>query len=301
MVSLKKISIFSFFSVAVLLLFILVLSIRQYQLTNRYKQIITQSEGIIFRFSTLREQITTSLISHKWDQVASGFDQWQDLNSSLAQLQTNPLIPGEYLLELAKHADPAGLAIIAKEIANTTDKLSYGLMLQGRMRSLSDYLIRFDRIIVSQMRAKVIQFQNIMIGVLAAIVSLVSFLMIFLFNKTVTPLALLSQQSQNEDIESTGLTISDNKCSELVHFTAAMNALIEKKVAKSSEKLIIQNGDNGFAELFNESTNLSNGIINYTQLLADSYREVEMGAEEIAILGNIMENAERIAKLNKTV
>jgi len=53
--------------------------------------------------------------------------------------------------------------------------------------------------------------------------------------------------------------------------------------------------------IINESNNLSNGIINYAQLLKDTYREAEIGNEEIKILQNIIDNAERIALLNKEI
>ncbi len=178
--SLKKTSYLSFTGVAVLLCFVIILGIRQYQLSGRYNSIITQSERMIFQFSTIREQITTSLIKKDWNTIATTADQLKNLNSSIARLQENTLIPGEYRLDMAHQVDISGLAIASKEILSSSDKVTHSLSLQEKMRTLAEYRLQFDRIMVSQMRAKVVGFQTAMIGALGAIICLISFSLILL-------------------------------------------------------------------------------------------------------------------------
>lgn len=297
--SLKKTSYLAFMGVAALLVFVIVLSVRQYQLNKRYNTIITQSEEMIFQFSTIREQITTSLIERDWGKIVNAADQLKNLNSALARLQENTLIPGEYRLDMAKQVDLSGLAISSKEIVSASDKVAHSLSLQDKMRSLAEYLMQFDRIIVSQMRAKVVQFQTVMIGALGGVICLISFSLLLLYKKTMIPLLRLTEQAEDPEVFNNGFSYDNDACTEVSVFTDSVNDLLMRKVEDLETEENVQHHNEQLATIINESTNLSNGIINYAQLLTDSYREVEIGTEETRILQNIIDAAERIALLNK--
>lgn len=301
MYSLKKLSLFAFIGVTILLVFVVVLGVRQYQLTAGYNNIIKQSEETIFQFSTIREQITTSLIERDWEKIVIAADQFKKLNSSLVRLQENTLIPGEYRLDMAKQVDLSGLAISSRKITSSSDKNSHSLLLQDQMRVLAEYLMRFDRIIVSQMRAKVVQFQTMMIGALGTVICLISFSLILLYKKTVLPLLRLSVQVEDPEILAKGFNIDNDACTEIALFTELVNSLFMTTQNSSTSENSFHPLNEQLSTIINESTNLANGIINYAQLLADSYREVEMGKEETMILKSIIEAAERIAVLNKEI
>jgi hypothetical protein len=300
--SLKKTSYFIFMGVAALLCFVILLSIRQYQLSERYSSIITDSEKMIFQFSTVREEITSALIQKNWKEVVMAANQLKELNSSIARLQENTLIPGEYRLDMARQTDISGLVIASKALPNAIDKTASSKILQGKMRYLAEYFMQFDRIIVSQMRSRLVGFQAVMIGVLGIIICLISFSLVLLYKKTLIPLITLSNQTDKPEIRTHGFTYSTNTCLEITTFVDSVNSLLTEyahdpmhspqRSETVSDKLAI---------IINESNNLSNGIINYAQLLTDSYREVEMGAEELTILQNIITAAERIAQLNKEI
>lgn len=301
MQSLKKLSFLAFSGVTVLLVFVVILGVRQYQLTAAYNNIIKQSEETIFQFSTIREQITTSLIERDWENIVTAADQFKKLNSSLVRLQENTLIPGEYRLDMAKQVDLSGLAISSKKIITSSDKIAHSLLLQDQMRVLAEYLLQFDRIIVSQMRSKVVQFQTVMIGALGTVICLISFSLILLYKKTVLPLLRLYVQTEDPEILANGFNIDNDACTEIALFTDSVNGLFMKTHTYPEPYDRSQPLNEQLSNIINESTNLANGIINYAQLLADSYREVEMGKEETMILKSIIEAAERIAVLNKEI
>lgn len=298
-VSLKVLGALSFSIISALLIFVIFLSARQYQLTGRYNSIITQSEEMIFEFSTVREQITTALIGQQWDQVSLSAADLKNINTSLSRIQQNPLIPSEYRLDLAKNADIDGIAILAKELSIGNQQITKSLQLQEKMRNLSSYLIRFDRIIVSQMRSKVVEFQTLMIGSLAIIICLISFSLTLFYKKTIVPLFHLRQQLDTFDSEDNQLVSDPSICVELQEFTASVNNLLSRNSSAAKLPANSASLDEKVGKLLNESTNLANGIINYAQLLTDTYREVEMGKEETKILQSIMNDAERIGRLNK--
>ena len=167
------------------------------------------------------------------------------------------------------------------------------------MRNLSDYLIRFDRIIVSQMRSEVIQFQTVMIGSLAIIICLISFSLTLFYKKTMLPLFRLQQNITDPAFGDKDLQADPSSCSELQEFTALVNDLLHRAHSEGNSSQNRYELDEKSGKLLNENTNLANGIINYAQLLADSYREVEIGNEESKILQSIIIDAERIGRLNK--
>jgi len=287
--------------VALLLLLVIIFIVRQYQLSEQYDTIITQSEKMVFQLLTIREQLTTSLIKQDWKTIATTANQLEDLNSSIARLQENPLIPGEFRLGMAHQVDVSGIAIASREILSSSDKIAHSLSLQDKMRSLTEYLLQFDRIIGSQMRAKVVAFQTVMIGALGVIICLISFSLILLYKKALIPLLHLKRQTTENDVISTGFLYDKNTCSEITIFVDSVNSLLDQMKNRSATQELPHTLSDELASIINESNNISNGIINYAQLLKDSYREVEMGNEEIKILQNIIEGAERIAHLNKQI
>jgi hypothetical protein len=301
MLSLKKTSYLAFIGVAGLLVFVIILCVRQYQLTARYNTTINQSEEIIFQFATIREQLTTTLITSNWEKISAVADQLKIFNSALVRVQENSLIPGEYRLDMAKQIDLSGLSILSKEIASSGNKVEDSLRLQKQMRALADYLMQFDRIIVSQMRAKVVQFQTIMIGILGAVICLISFSLIFLYKKTMLPLLHLAVQAEDPEILAKGFSYDNNTCTEIALLTDSVNSLFTRNSSNSIPEKSLHLHNEEFSIIINEINNLSNGIINYAQLLSDSYREVGIGTEETKILQHIIDAAERIAQLNKEI
>ena len=301
MQSLKKTGYMAFSGVIVLLFFVIILGIRQYQRTESYNAIISQSEEMIFQFATIREQITSSLIEKDWDKIVSGADQLKKLNSTLARLQENSLIPGEYRLDMAKQLDLSGLAIASKEIVSSSDKTAYSLRLQNRMRTLAEYLMQLDRIIVSETRARLMQFQTVMIGALGAVICLLGFSLLFLYKKTMVPLFQIAGQTEDPKVLQNGIAYSPDACAEIAQVIDKVNSLLQTGLNDPPVTDTERAQNERLAIILNESTNLSNGIINYAQLLADSCQEVGRGGEEIKILRNIIEAAERVAQLNKII
>lgn len=287
--------------VTALLAMVIILGIRQYQLTERYNTIISQSEMMIFQFSTIREQITTALIEKDWEKIVNAADHLKELNSSVARFQENTLIPSEYRLDMARQIDLAGLVIASKEILSNGDEITKSLLLQDKLRTLADYLLQFDRIIVSQMRAKLVQFQTIMIGALGAVICLISFSLIFLYKKAMIPLIRLTAQTEDLQVLENGLVYDKYACTEVATFADSVNNLLRHISENQIPGTNTQGHSEQLATIINESNNLSNGIINYAQLLKDSYREADIGTEETKILQSIIEAAERIALLNKNI
>jgi hypothetical protein len=297
--SLKKTGYLAFVAVATLLIVVLLLGIRQYLLTGQYTAIIRQSEESIFQFSTIRERITESLITHDWDKAAAAAQDFKELNATLVRLQESDLIPPEYKLDMAKQIDLSGLAITSRNITSTEDKIAHSLKLQNQMRTLAEYLLQFDRIIVSQMRAKVVHFQTIMIGSLGIIICIISFTLILLYQKALIPLLHLADQVSAGDPGFQNFTSSGGACAEIEKLTQTLAEWSQNRGSGPGKGESPIKSDPQMAAIINEGTNLSNGIINYAQLLSDSFEEPGEGTEEKIILEKIISAGERIAAILK--
>jgi len=200
---------------------------------------------------------------------------------------------------MAKQVDLSGLAIAVKNSIAIEDKVAYSLKLQGQTRILADYLLQFDRIIVSQMRAKVVRFQTIMIGALGCIICIITFSLILLYQKAILPLVHLSEQTKEDDILANGLRYDPDTCLEISELAEAVNGLLQQRHPEDSNNGFSKKDDAQLIAIINEGTNLSNGIINYAQLLSDSFQEPSFTVEGKDILAKIISAAERIAALLK--
>jgi len=303
MYSLRKICYFAFFGIAVMLMVVLVFSFGQYRLNSQYRQIIKQSEQAIFELNATREQMISSLIEKDYEKVSVIADDLRTLNSTLVDLQENNLIPTQYKLDMVNRIDLTEIAILAKDLVNQADKAKASLNLQTQMRGIGEYLLRFDRVIVGQMKAKVVHFQTIVIGILGVVLSMVTFTLLLLYKKTIRPLSSLTEQIKKPSVVKQGITPVENDSVEIAELRTAMNNIIETSQTTGSVEQ--QDSDpeanDRFAGVINAITNLLNGIINYAQLLDDSFDQQQEKKEEKKMIQSIISYAERIsAILSKT-
>ena len=297
MYSLRKICYFAFFAVALMLAVVIVFSVGQYRLSAQYKQIIKQSEEAVFEFNAIREQMIESLIKKDFQNVTIIAAKLNKLNSILVGLQESDLIPAQYKLDMANRVDLTEMVIVAGNLQNNKDTTKSSLFLQSRMRSLAEYLMRFDRVIVSQMKAKVVHFQAIVIGILGVVLSLITFSLLLLYRRTIVPLNHLVDQVKNKSVLKGEITDVSHGVREIVELRDAMNTLMnsQRLNGENGNATAVQEPDDRFAGVMNAITNLLNGIINYAQLLADLCEKNTERNEERKMILNIISYAERIS------
>lgn len=286
-----------------MLLVVLVFSFGQYMLNSQYRQIIKQSEQAIFELNATREQMISSLIEKDFEKVSLIADDLHTLNSMLVDLQENSLIPTQYKLDMVNRIDLTEIVILAKDMVNRVDKTTASLELQTQMRGIGEYLLRFDRVIVSQMKAKVVHFQTIVIGILGVVLSMITFTLLLLYRKTIRPLSSLIEQVKSPSVVKKGIGPVESGSVEITELRAAMNTIIEKSRTTGSGEQSDKDpeANDRFAGVINAITNLLNGIINYAQLLDDSCDQQQEKKEEKKMIRSIISYAERISViLSKT-
>ncbi len=299
--SLKRLLNIAIITVALLLGSIILLGLRQQRLGSNYNQIISESEVILFQFSTLREEITSGLIDGDWNVVAASADDIQGILQKLNRLFENPLIPGEYKLAVAGKIDLSQLAVTVRALPAATNKSQAGHVLQEQLRTISEHLMQFDRIIVSQLKARVVDFQGMFITILGLIIALISLTLVIIYRKAILPLIGLSALADSTSSYKLFLPVPPGACREIRAFLELINKRLSAEQPAGDLQLedILHEQEERLNILVNNSTNILNGIINITQLLSDSFSEQELTQDQQKLLGQIIKDGERMAALLK--
>lgn len=295
MVSLRKILFTVFFAVAALLTLVVVLGLLQYRFTHEYDTIIYQGEKILFRFDTLREQLTRSMLSGNVQNVKEATAKISALNADITRLLENSLVPSEYKLALINQVDVPGIAVLANEVVENPEDPKIAVHLHDQLRILSDNLAQFDRVVTGQMRTRLVRFQGLAIGALTFIIASVSLLILFLYQKALVPLMTLAQQLQQPNLRDP-IPVDQKSCREIADLTEHINKMIIEGAYAASRN---EDSSGRFSLSPQELNKLSNhitGIINYTQLLLDD-GGVEGDEESLEILVKVRENGERMGDI----
>lgn len=297
MYSLQKLLRFSFLAVGGMLLVIIVLGGRQFQLNRQFNEIIGQSEQAIFHFASIREGITAPLIENRWAGLEQVIPELEKFNSRLIRMQENTLIPAEFRLAMADRIDIPGVVISLRKVVGDVERDKEQRHLQDQLRAIADHLLRYDRIVVAQARTGIVDFQKIIIGIMGLGITLASFILILLHRDTASALICLSGELRTFDFQEPSISCPKNVCREVADLTQAINDF-------SGRAQRLAPGDAGqedreslalLAETINETNNQLNGMMNYAQLLYDTVEEGEMAGEQREMLQKIIESGTKIA------
>lgn len=298
MISLRKILFSVFCAVAALLTLVVVLGLLQYRFTHDYDTIIYQGEKILFRFDTLRELLTRSMLAGTVADVEDVANKIDALNVDLNRLLENTLVPGEFKLALINQVDLPGMSLLARKVAQDPKDEKTVLQLHDQLRALADNLMQFDRLLSSQMKARLIRFQGLAIGALTLIIASVSLLILFLYQKALMPLLTLDQYLMQTNLRDP-LPVDAKACREVAELTEKINELI---AAGATAGAYDEEGRGRFSfspQELNGLSNTLNGIMNYTQLLIDE-SERSLDEEQREILLKIREASEKMGSIVQT-
>ena len=292
MISLKKTLTSVLLMTGCLLFLVLLLSVRQQEMTERYTEIIDQGEKIIFRFNSLRDHLTVSLLEKKWDRFRGAAVEIEEINKDLVKLLDHPFIPASYKLTLIDKVDIQSIALLARKLVTDQDKSVLALKLHDRMRTMADQLFRLDRVLASQMNDKLIEFQKMAIGALTLITGAISLLLIVLYRKGLRPLLIISEQIRENESGRTLVPVA-GACREIHELTSQMNQLVlnvDNQEPPKPRPVFM-------AHTVNSISNLLNGIINYSQILLDECRGRGEDPVHTDMLAKILTHSDQISRL----
>ena len=297
--SLRRLSLITFLGTAVLLAVLVVTGFRQNSLMSDYSTIVKESESTIFFYSTIREQTTEGLLARAPTQLLAAAREVEQLQGRHTAMLDNRLIPTQYKLSFLQNLDLEQLVIDLRNLAENASDSDLMLKIIGQLRQINTQFLQFDRIVVSEMRNRVMQYQKRGLVLMGLIICLTSFSLIILYQKAVKPLVSLAAQTKQALSDGTPLSLNGEKKSsmEVKTLKDSFNQLLQNPMETNSYSLTHNRREAEISAIINEVTNRLNGIINYSQLLADYCEAKEVGGEQKDILYKIIENGEKSAAI----
>ncbi len=295
--SLRRLSSITFLGSTILLALLIITGYSQNRVMGDYSAIVKESESTIFLYSTIREQTTVGLLSKNPSQILAAAREIEQLQGRYTSMLDNHLIPSEYKLSFLKEIDLEQIVIELKMIADDVTNMELTLKIQSQLRKINNQFLKFDRIVIAEMKNRVMYFQKKALILMGLIISLTSFTLIILYKKSVKPLISLAQQSSASLEDYSPLELDNIRSSsiEVRVLIDSFNQLLIDHEGPASPSPLSNQREAELSTLVNEVTNRLNGIINYSQLLADSYEGDEGSNEQKEILNKIITSGEKSA------
>ncbi|MBU0664229.1 MAG: hypothetical protein KJ990_06755 [Proteobacteria bacterium] len=295
--SLRRLSVVTFLGTALLLGALVLTGFRQNVLTSDYSTIVKESESTIFLFATIQEQATEGLLSRDSSQLLAAAKEFEQLQSRYVDLLDSRLIPSQYKLSFLQQLDVGRVVINLRNLAENPTSEDLILKIISQLRQMNKQFLQFDRIVVNDMRNRVMQYQKRALVLMGMIIFLTCFSLIILYLKSVKPLIDLGRQAERALQDGTPLKLGNEKKSsvEVRALISSFNQLLQKPQEESPDDLTYTRREAEFSAIINEATNSLNGIINYSQLLADYCEAKKVSGEQKQILYKIIENGEKCA------
>lgn len=295
--SIRRLSFVTFLGTALLLGALVLTGLRQNVLTSDYSTIVKESESTIFLFATIQEQATEGLLSHNSLQLLGAAKEFEKLQSRYVDLLDSHLIPSQYKLSFLQELDVGRVVINLRNLAENLTSEDLTLKIISQLRQMNKQFLQFDRIVVNDMRNRVMQYQKRALVLMGMIIFLTCFSLVILHIKSVKPLIDLAKQAEQAVLDGTYLKLGqEGKSSlEVRSLSTSFNQLLQKNQEEGPDDLTYTRREAEFSAIINEATNSLNGIINYSQLLADYCEAGKTSGEQKQILCKIIKNGEKCA------
>jgi signal transduction histidine kinase len=219
---------------------LLMLALNQFQLYGQHEKIISQTEKFIFQYSIIREQIIEYVVTGNLDELEELSPSVEELHANIIGIMDNSLIPAEYKFSFLQQIDLPGLALLLRKA--TSEKANSNLLqiINKETRVIGERFILFERLVLGYAKQKLVDFQLVVIGILALVVFLVSILMLVMYRLLIKPVISLANQSENVLSGKQEKIVNPQGWMEVSLLSEKMNDLLEN--SKSSQDLVERYG-----------------------------------------------------------
>ncbi|MBU0943606.1 MAG: hypothetical protein KJ804_16765 [Proteobacteria bacterium] len=296
-----------FTSSTVCLLFIVIfLASKQYFLYHHCEQIVNSSQNLLFQFTGMKEHINDTLLSQKTLNSATLIKEINGLDKELAKVLGDILIPEEFKLAFITQVDLVNITVSLRNLQNTPEAPTTAQLaaLSTQLRSISAKLTGFHQLITRYTQTQLLGLHRALVGMLALVVATVSIMLLVLTRYITTPIihycrSLFPTKSSGE--------IS------LFTLNSAIESLASQQSQKNDQTAATLDGQWPVQELArlyryssighllgglsHELTNLSNGVINYTQALIDLIGELQLDSDSKNLLQKLFSEEKKMSQI----
>ncbi|WP_310598587.1 hypothetical protein [Desulfobulbus sp.] len=298
MQSLRRFNIALFSIIALLLAALVATGFRKQNMAFDYDAIVQESESTIFLYTTVQDQAMEGLLSRDRSQLFAAAKEFEQLQSRYTALLDNALISTQYKLSFMGDLDLGRVIVNLRTLAEKSGSDELAKQIMAQLRHINKQFLQFDRIVVNEMRSRVMNYQKTALIIMGAIISLACFGLAVLYLKSVKPLTSLSAQAEQalRDGRPLDMATSGTACLEVRSLLGAMNHLLQRAPDEDGhDPLASSRREAEFSTVINEATNRINGIINYAQLLMDSKAMATNEVDQQEILAKIIKHGEQCA------
>ncbi|MCK5192473.1 MAG: hypothetical protein KAQ71_01600, partial [Desulfobulbaceae bacterium] len=146
--------------VALVLVSLLALGIRQYLLFQKHEQVTTHTEKIIFQFAIIREHVTEALLEKKYQRLSGVASEMEELNVNLSSVLSSDYVADQYKINFASSFDISSIVLLLRKLESGAVEPENLRQLNREIRTLGERLMLFDRVLVNFAKRKLIGFQN---------------------------------------------------------------------------------------------------------------------------------------------
>ncbi len=300
--SLRRLIRITFLAIAVLLAILVFTGIQQNSSMRDYSTLVKESESTIFLYATIREQATEGVLRRETAPLLGAAKEFEELYTRYTALLDNNGIPVEYKLSFLKEIDLEQVVVNLRNLAENPKNDELSAQVVKQLRQMNKQFLQVDRIVINEMRNRVMHYQKRALILMGMIIVLTSFSLIMLYRKSVKPLVDMASQAEQalSDGELITLEADKNSSVEVSALVSSFNQLLQRPRGSDSAILTHKRREAEFSSIVNEVTNRLNGIINYSQVLADYCEAEHVGGEQKKMLYKIIENGEKSALILQT-
>lgn len=295
--SLRRLSAVTLLGTALLLAALVLAGIRRNNLALDYSTIVQEIESTIFLYTTIQDQAAQGLLSRDQAQILGVAKEFEKFQGRYVALLDNPLIPTQYKLSFLQELDFGRVVVNLRTLADKPAKDDLILQIMGQFRLMNKQFLQFDRVVVNGMKNRVMEYQKTALILMGMIISLTCFSLIMLYLHSVKPLVALARKAEQALQDGTPLYLgkTGEGSVEVNAVITAFNLILQKNTKQDPDDLAHNRREAEFSAIINEATNRLNGIINYSQLLADTCELGKTRGDQHQILGKIIQNGEQCA------
>ncbi len=185
------------FLITVALGSLLLLAFNQFQLYGKHEQVISQTEKIIFQYAIIREQIIEDIVEDRVDQLSRVSTSIEDLHGNIIRILDSNIIPAEYKFSFMQQIDLPGLVLLLRKTNMEQKNDNLLRLINEEARVIGERFMLLERLVLGYAKQKLVDFQLIIIGILAIVVFLITVLMLFIYRMLIMPTMKLWGHTKN--------------------------------------------------------------------------------------------------------